>query len=96
LGFSVRNLTDEIAQRYGFMGESGVIVNGVASRLIAAQKGIPPGTLIMEVNRQPVKNVRQFRLAMKKAMRKGQALLLIDNGQFSHFVVLEFEVDDDS
>ncbi|MBN2317401.1 MAG: PDZ domain-containing protein, partial [Sedimentisphaerales bacterium] len=94
LGFSVRNLTEELAHRYGFEGESGVIVDRVASRSMAAQKGIVPGTLIKEINRKPVKNVEQFRSAMKKAMRKGQALLLIDNGRLSHFVVLEFENED--
>jgi len=94
LGFSVRNLTEELAQRYGFEGESGVIVDRVASHSMATQKGIVPGTLIKEINRKPVKNVEQFRSAMKKAMREGQALLLIDNGRFSHFIVLEFENED--
>jgi serine protease Do len=71
LGFSVRNPTEELAQRYGFEDESGVIVDLVASRSMAAQKGIVPGTLIKEVNQQPVNNVRQFRSARKKAIPKG-------------------------
>ncbi len=93
LGFSVRNLTEEIAQRYGFEGESGVIVDRVASRSMAAQEGITPGTLIKEVNRESVQNVRQFASAMTKAKQKGQALLLVDNGRFNQFIMLEFEND---
>jgi serine protease Do len=46
LGFSVQNLTEQLAQRYGFEGESGVIVDRVATRSMAAQKGITPGMLI--------------------------------------------------
>jgi serine protease Do len=95
LGFSVQNLTEQLARRYGFEGESGVIVDRVATRSMAAQKGITPGMLIKELNRQPVNNVREFRTIMKKAVQQGQALLLVDNGQLSQFVLLEFENDND-
>jgi len=83
LGFSVRNLTENLAQRYGFEGKSGVIVDRVARGSMAAQKGITPGMLIKEVNQEKIENVGQFRSAMKKAAEKGQAsqyvLLEIDN-----------------
>jgi serine protease Do len=93
LGFSVRNLTESLAQRYGFEGESGVIVDRVARGSMAAQKGITPGMLIKEVNQEKVENVRQFRSAMNKAADKGQALLLVDTGQASQYVLLEIDND---
>ena len=95
LGFSVRNLTEQLAQRYGFEGESGVIVDRVVSRSQAAQKGITPGTLIKEVNREPVEKVSEFKTAIIKALKEGQALLLVDNGQVSQYVLLEFENEND-
>ena len=95
LGFSVRNLTEQLAQRYGFEGDSGVIVDRVVSRSQAAQKGITPGTLIKEVNREPVENVTEFKTAIRKALKEGQALLLVDNGQVSQYVLLEFENEND-
>jgi serine protease Do len=94
LGFSVRNLTENLAQRYGFEGESGVIVDRVVRGSVAAQKGITPGILIKEVNQKQVDNVNQFRSAMKQAARKGQILLLVDNGQVSQFVLLELDNND--
>ncbi len=89
VGFSVRNLTDRLAQRFGFEGESGVIVDRVASGSMAARKGIAPGMLIKKVNQEKVENVRQFKSAMNEAAEKGQALLLVDSGQASQYVLLE-------
>ncbi len=88
LGFSVQNLTDELAERYGYEGESGVIVTDVESRSEASQLGIVPGVLIKEVNRQPVKNTRQFNEAIEEAREKGRALLLVKRELLTYFVLL--------
>jgi serine protease Do len=88
LGFSVQNLTDELAERFGYEDRSGVIVNQVRSGSIAELAGITPGVLIMEVNRQPVKNVRQFSEALKNAKKARSVLLLIDNGRYNVLLTL--------
>ena len=88
LGFSVQNLTDELAERYGYEGESGVIVTDVESRSDASRLGIVPGVLIKEVNRQPVKNTRQFNEAIEEAREKGRALLLVKRDLLTYFVLL--------
>ncbi|MHC4195578.1 MAG: Do family serine endopeptidase, partial [Planctomycetota bacterium] len=88
LGFSVQNLTDELAERFGYEGRSGVIVNQVQSGSIAELAGIAPGVLIMEVNRQPVKNVKQFSKALKNAKKARSVLLLIDNGRYNVLLTL--------
>jgi serine protease Do len=80
LGLTVQNLTDELAGRFGYQGRTGVIVSQVESGSIAEDAGITPGMLIMEVNRQPVKNIRDFNKAIEEAAGAGSALLLIDNG----------------
>lgn len=77
LGFSVVNLSEELASELGYEGESGVVVREVFPGSEAAQAGIVPGVLIKEVNRQKVHNTREFNQEIKKAQEKGRALLLI-------------------
>jgi len=89
LGLVVRNLTDDLAERYGYEDLSGVIVTQVESGSEAARKGITPGMLIMEVNRQPVKNTKEFYKAIEKATEKAKILLLINDGRYYHLVVLK-------
>jgi serine protease Do len=77
LGFTVRDLTDEIAERLGYEDEKGVIVTEVDPGSEANKKGISPGALIKEVNRKPISNTRQFNEEIKKAKKSGGALLLV-------------------
>ena len=77
LGFSVVNLTEELATQLGYEGESGVVVREVEAGSQAAQAGIVPGVLIKEVNRREVRNTKEFNEEIKKAQKKGKALLLL-------------------
>jgi serine protease Do len=89
LGIVVQNLTDDLAGRYGYEDVSGVIITRVEPDSQAAQKGIVPGTLIMEVDREPVKNTREFEKAIEKAAVKGRVMLLVTDGRYSIPVVLK-------
>jgi len=89
LGFSVEDLTDELAGRYGYKGLSGVIVMSVDNGSQAAEKGIAPGALIMEVNQQKVKNTTEFNEAIKDARKEGTALLFVKLGRSTYFVPLK-------
>ncbi len=89
LGFTVKNLTDEYAERLGFEGMSGVLVTSVEAGSQAAKKGITAGMLIMEVNRQPVKNTKDFDEAIQKAKKDGSVLLLVNDGRYTGFIVLK-------
>ncbi len=88
LGFSVQNLTDELSERYGYEGQSGVIVTNVEPGSQAARLGIVPGVIIKEVNLQAVKNTRQFNEAIAEARKKGKALLLVKRDRSQYFVQL--------
>jgi len=89
LGFTVNNLTDEYAERLGFEGMSGVLVTSVEADSQAAKKGITAGMLIMEVNREPVKNTKGFDEAIRKAKKDGSVLLLVNDGRYTRFIVLK-------
>ena len=77
LGFTVRNLTDSLAERLGYEGMSGVVVDEVQSGSQAASVGIVAGTLIKEVNQQKVRNTREFNEAIKEAKKREGAFLLV-------------------
>ncbi len=91
LGFTVENLTGEIAQRYGYKTGQGVLVSDVDPGSAAALAGIEPGNLILEVNRTPVKDVEEFNRLAKSAVREGRILLLVRDGQFARYVVLRLK-----
>ncbi len=77
LGVSVQNLTEELRERLGYENESGVVVTEVQSGSVAEEYGLEPGVLITEVNREPVRNARQFREALTKAQKGGKLLLRV-------------------
>jgi len=88
LGFAVQNLTDDLAQRLGYQDMTGVVVTQVEPGSLVARAGITQGTLIMEINRKPVKNTKDFYKAIEQAGRRENVLLLISNGQYTQLVIL--------
>jgi serine protease Do len=90
LGIIVEDLNDEIAGRLGYEGLSGVVVTSVEAGSEAKRKGIEPGMLIMEVNRKPVENRREFYNAIEQAFEKGVVLLLINDGRSTVLIPLKF------
>ena len=89
LGFAVQNITPDMAQKYGYTAGKGVMVSNVQPGSVAAMAGMKPGTLILEVNRQPVNNVRELQKYIGD--EKGSVLLLISDGHGSRFVVLKVD-----
>jgi len=89
LGLAVQNLTDDLARRFDYEGQEGVIVTQVQPGSLAAQAGLQAGMLISEVNRQPVSNTRQFARAVNEARGQDSILLLVSTGQVSQYVTIE-------
>lgn len=88
LGFTVETLTDELKERYGYDNQKGVIVKSVNPASQAARSGISAGTLIKEVNRQPVRNTKDFYQAVERAKKQGRILLLVNIEGTNYFVIL--------
>jgi serine protease Do len=93
LGITVQNLTDDMAERLGFEGLKGVVVTDVESGSPAAMAGIQPGSLIQEVNRKPVNNVKEFKEAIDTAAKEGSVMLRVRYEKSSIFVVLTIPKD---
>lgn len=88
LGLTVRALTEDLARRLGYEDLAGVLVSDVKSGSAADKKGIRVGMLIMEVNREPVKNPKEFHKAIEEGAKKGTYLLQMHNGENSFLVGL--------
>ena len=88
LGVTVQNLTDDLAKRYGYEDLKGVIVAEVEPDSPAARAGIQPGSLIQEVNRQPVENAKQFNEEIQKAAEEGKVMLRVRYENRSIFLIL--------
>jgi serine protease Do len=86
-GFAVQDLTPELRDRLQ-VKEGGVLVSSVEPGSPAFRRGLRPGDVILEVDRQPVKSRQEF-LAMLQASRpETELLLLVQRGKSSRFIVI--------
>lgn len=89
LGLVVQNLSDELAGRLGYEGQTGVIIAQVQPGSLAAQSGLQAGMLITEVNRKPVSSTREFAKAVNDARDEDTLLLLVSTGQVSQYISID-------
>jgi serine protease Do len=87
-GLDLRELTPELAERFGYHEGQGVIIGGVDDGSPADLAGLKPGQLIEEINRKPVKNVDEAVAAIKKSNAQKRLLLKVRVGRGSQYVVL--------
>jgi len=66
-GFSVQNLTPELADRFSYEMDEGVIITRVEDGSPAEFEGLEPGQLIISVNNKKVKSVDEFNKAVKES-----------------------------
>ncbi len=88
LGFEIQELSEEIAQRFGFSTDRGVIISQVDPGSVAEEAGLTPGMLILGVNRSAVTSVQDFEKAVGKA-KKGNLLLRVKTKEGTVFVNLQ-------
>ena len=78
-GVAVQDLDRETAKELGVKGKAqGVVVTGVEPESSAEKAGVMRGDVIREINRQPVKSVKEFE-KVSSGLKKGEnVLILID------------------
>jgi len=89
LGLVVQTLTPQLAERFDANPGEGVMVTEVEPGSIAALAGIAPGTVILQVNRQPVRDATAFKRAVRQA-RGNRVLLLVRKDGMQQFVALSW------
>jgi serine protease Do len=71
------------------MPGEGVVVTAVKPDSIAARVGIEAGTIILQVDHQPVSSAADFKKALDQSTGK-RVLLLLRKGDMQQFVVLSW------
>lgn len=89
LGVQAADLTPEIAKQLGYEDAGGVVITEIDPAGIAAQAGLRPGAIILQVDRQETKNVKQFEAALEKASLEEGVLLLVRMGRGQRYIVLK-------
>ncbi|MCL2103674.1 MAG: Do family serine endopeptidase [Kiritimatiellaeota bacterium] len=90
VGLQVQEVTRDLAQRFGYETEQGVMISEVMRGSPADEAGLQPGMLILEVNRKEVNSVKAFEQAIAKG-KDGNVLLRVKTGQGTRFINLKTE-----
>jgi serine protease Do len=86
-GLQVQPLTPQIAEQLQLDATEGVLVSGVDAGSPAEEAGLRRGDVVLEVNRERVADVAEFRDALGKSDKS--ALLLVSRGGTEIIVALE-------
>jgi serine protease Do len=89
LGLKIQSLTPKLAGELGLKDQSGVVVAGVQNGGLAAEAGIRPGDVIVQVNRKPVHTVEEFRQAIENQQAGELALFLVHRKDFHLFMAVD-------
>jgi serine protease Do len=77
-GLVVRQLTPDLAQRYGYdETERGVVVIKVEAGSRVADSGVKPGDIILQINQQNVATMEEYKKMASKIKGKERILLLL-------------------
>ena len=86
-GLSIQNITPDIAKRFNLEREDGVMISEIEQGSPAAEAGLQPGMLIMEINRKKINNTRHFMTELKRSDKR--ALLRVKGERGTFFVTLK-------
>jgi serine protease Do len=92
LGFTVRELTSDLARRYGLQTRQGLIITEVKRYSEADRKGFDVGDIIIEVNRRKVTTADELEKVMD-GVKSGEAIIFLlrreqDGQSFDRIVTL--------
>ncbi|HCX73250.1 MAG TPA: protease degQ [Candidatus Cloacimonas sp.] len=76
LGVEVTSLDSEFAERYNIEADYGVVITSVSTDSPARKAGLEAGMVIMEIDNEPVKNVKDFKKALAD-LKKDVVLLRV-------------------
>ena len=88
LGLRTRNLTPELAERLGYAEAEGVLVTGTSPGSEAARRGLRRGDLVVEVNRQPVSSVKEYREIIEELDSGAAVLFRVRRGEANRLIAL--------
>lgn len=90
IGLTVQTLTPQLAEQFDAKPGEGVVVTAVEPGSIAARAGIEVGSIILQVNRKPVKSAAEFQRAVEASASEKRILMLIRKGNMQRYVALSW------
>jgi serine protease Do len=89
LGFTVQDLTEDLARQFGYENQRGVLISQVVPGSPAQFAGLKPGLLITEVNKKAVGDTEKFLKVLEESLKMKRVLLLVQDRQYARYVVLD-------
>ncbi len=89
LGLVVANITPELAQHFHLRDTKGVLVEGVEQDSAAADAGIQPGDIVLEIDNQAINTVKDFDTAVARLKKESYARLLIKRQGRTLYLMVE-------
>ena len=90
-GLKVEMVTLELAKEFGLSETTGILIVQVDSNSPAAEAGLRPGDIIIEIDQAPAKNLADF-LEKTKRYKKGDTILfLIKRGNSTLYLTLKVD-----
>jgi len=86
-GFAVQDLTPELREKLQ-VKEGGVLVSSVEAGSPAHRRGLRPGDVILEIDRQPVQSRQDLLVMLQQARPDADVLLLVQRGKTTRFIVI--------
>jgi serine protease Do len=91
LGLTVEQITPDIAEDLGLEQTHGVVITAVAPDGLGDEAGFQPGDIVREINRQPVRNLSDYRNIMASATQSKSILFLVQREDSTIFLALRKE-----
>src|SRR3990170_2004250 len=86
LGILAEDITHDTAQRFGIEDTVGVFVHSVRQGSPGDDAGIRRGDIVKEINRKPIRNVKEYTAELKRSMDKEVVLFLVKRGKTALYV----------
>ncbi len=89
-GMQVQKITPELAERLGLApSQKGVVITEVRADSPAANAGLRPGDVILEIDRKKIRGIKDYETALRNARGENGLLVLIKRGRGNLYVVLK-------
>ncbi|MFH0965089.1 MAG: Do family serine endopeptidase [Planctomycetota bacterium] len=89
LGIRVEDLTPDEARSLGLQEKGGVVIRDVDPEGVAAEVGLEPGMVILEVNQETVASAAEMNAALKKTPKDKGVLLKVKSSAGEFYTVLQ-------
>jgi serine protease Do len=87
LGFRVEALTEEIARELEIERTTGVVINNVAPLSAAANAGVRPGMIVLAINGQEVRTVRDVETAAREVTAGQVVSLRVEAAELGELII---------